>query len=86
MTNIQIAELNPVALEACELERVVGGFGWKKPVLKKHISLTHISLHKTVIDRSYNTQNAQNFNTVLQEGYGGLNISTNYQQAVNTIG
>lgn len=89
MTNIQITELNPVTLTTRELEGVVGGAGWYKPVVKKPIYLSYTSLkvNKTTYFQSFNNQNAQNFNNVVQlGGYGSLNVSTNLQQAVNTIG
>lgn len=86
MANIQISDLKTITLKASELEQVVGGMGWKKPVLGKSLSLNYTSkkIKVTEIYQSFNNQNAQNSNLTVQGG-GYLNVSTNSQGAANEI-
>lgn len=81
---IKIDALGLNQLSEKELNQVVGGS--YKAFGKHSIKVTKIALDFTLIDRSYNNQNAQNSNKVLQLGkYGAVNVSTNEQLAYNTI-
>lgn len=86
MANIQISDLKTITIKADELEQVVGGLGWKKPVLGKSLSLKYSSknIKFTEFYQSFNHQNAQNSNSVLQGG-SYLNVTTNSQGAANEI-